>query len=78
MAARKITFEEKNIIVSPELSGETDNVTLVEVNDTGTSIKAKLRVLNISFEKTLWDGAQYQPLASWTELQIDNRIIELL
>jgi hypothetical protein len=46
--------------------------------DTGTAIKAKLRVLNIPFEKVLWEGAQYQPLASWTQLQIDNRIIEVL
>jgi hypothetical protein len=76
--AREIIFEEKTITISPELSGETDNVTLMEVVDTGTSIKAKLRVMNIRFEKILWEGAQYQPLADWTPLQIDNKIIEVL
>ena len=78
MAARKITFEEKTITISPELSGETDNVTLLSVVDTGTAIKANLRVMNIKFEKTLWEGAQYKPLNEWTQLEIDNRIIELL
>lgn len=78
MAARKITFEEKTITISPELSGETDNVTLLSVVDTGTVIKANLKVMNIKFEKTLWEGAQYQPLVEWSELQIDNRIIEVL
>lgn len=75
---RRIIFEEKTITISPELSGETDNVTLIEMIDTGSIIKAKLRVMNISFEKTLWEGAQYQALNQWSELQIDNRIIEVL
>lgn len=78
MTPRKITFEERSIIVSPEISGETENVTLIDLEDTGTVIKAKLKVMNIRFEKTLWEGAQYQPLASWTQQQIDNRIIEVL
>lgn len=78
MVARKITFEEKTIIVSPEISGETDNVTLLNMVDTGTAIEADLIIMNIQFKKILWEGAQYQPLADWTELQIDNKIIELL
>lgn len=78
MAARKISFEEKTITISPELSGETDSVTLLSVVDTGTAIKASLRVMNIKFEKTLWEGAQYQPLVEWTQSQIDNKIIEVL
>jgi len=78
MAARKITFEEKTITISPEVSGETDNVTLLNVVDTGSAIKAKLRVMMISFEKTLWQGASYKPLAEWTQLEIDNKIIDVL
>lgn len=78
MTPRRIAFEEKTITVSPEISGETENVTLMDVVDTGSVIKAKLRVLHIPFEKILWEGAQYQPLDQWTNLQIDNRIIELL
>jgi len=81
---RSITFEEKEIIVRPEI-GRIPSITktvseikLVKMMDTSVSIVACLQIDKNLVTKTLWEKEEYQPLSKWTTEQIDVRILELL
>jgi hypothetical protein len=76
----------KNVTVVPAVPAETINdvveVDIVTISDdTVNEVKAVIRIGDVQKVYVLWDettNPTYQQIGDWTQLQANNRILELL
>ena len=81
---RTILFEEREVVIRkamgsfPEVKKATTELEVIRVVDTGIDIRAFLSVDNISFCRVLSDSKDYKPLVEWSEVDVNNKIMDLL
>ncbi len=73
----------KDITVKAEVPAEViDNVSEVNIitisDDTVSQVTAVIQIGDIQKVYVLWEGQAYIDIGDWTQLQANNRILELL
>lgn len=67
------------VVTRAEVSFENPEVTLNAVNDDGEKIQAAITFANGSQSLlTLFSGVYYEPIANFTDEEIDAKIVELV
>jgi hypothetical protein len=70
----------KEVIVQREIKVELTEVTLLSVEDNGSSVIAHFKRNDLCVLKplVLWEGEAYIEIGNWTDEDVENRIKELL
>lgn len=70
----------KEVIVQKEIKVEITEVTLINVEDNGSSVTANFKRNDLCVLKplVLWEGESYIEIGNWTDEDVENRIKELL
>lgn len=71
---------EKTIVFieQKEVSITTDEITLVSLTDNGSSVEALISINNETKFITLWQDKDYINIGQWTDIDVSERINELL
>ena len=81
---RTILFEEREVVIRkaigsiPEVKKITTELTVVNIVDTGIDVRAFLSIEGIPFARPLCNRSNYRPLSEWTEVEINNKLIDIL
>lgn len=81
---RTILFEEREVVLRkaigsiPAISKVCTELEVLQIIDTGIDIRLSLSIDNTNFARMLCNRAAYKPLVEWTEVEINNKIIDIL
>jgi hypothetical protein len=79
-----ILFEEREVILRktlgniPEVKKLCTELSVLQIIDTGIDIRLSLMIDNTPFARMLCKRENYKPLSEWTEVEINNKIMEVL
>lgn len=70
----------KEVIVQKEIKHTLSQVTLINVEDNGSTVIAHFKRNELCVLKplVLWEGEAYIEIGNWTDEDVENRIKELL
>lgn len=69
------------VITREETTLLTDKISVDSVTDTGTEVSVKISFFSntgLTRLLTLWEGQDYINIGNWTDIDVENRIKELL
>ena len=75
------SLQSVTVVTREEVILETDKINVISVTDDGTKVYVKLSFFHTSGLKRdliLWEGQDYINIGDWTDLDVENRIKDLL
>jgi len=75
---KTLTFTEKSINIRPNLSVTATELKIIGINNMCEKVVAHIFIGGYPKCIVLWEGIDYKPMSEWTEVEINNKIMEVL
>lgn len=76
--ARTFTIPKTEIVIQPEIKESGTEVNVISVTDDGDCVMASWTFAGKSFNQTLWEEEEYLAIGTWTDADVDAKILEII